>query len=717
MREVDIIIPVYEGYKQTVDCIKSVLSSNIESQTHIHIINDFSPNKKITNWLREKKYDNPKLFLHENEENLGFIKTVNLGMSFNKARDVILLNSDTIVPLNWVSKLKSQAYKDSNIGTVTPFSNNASIFSFPNFNEDNDYDVDSLELINQAFSKANDGLSEDVPTGHGFCLFIKRDCLNQVGLFDAVKFGRGYGEENDFCLRAINANWRNIAALDLYVIHSGSASFNSLKDKGKEERLSASAKLLDKIYPGYHSIIQEFIEKDPFLKYRLKSIFSLIKETPNKKVLLISHNLGGGVKKYLQDLIQLEESKIQFICLKGLEGNKAKLSFPGYGKQKMTISCNSYDDLLSVLEFIDIGMVYFNHTMGLPERFFGIHKDLQCHSMFMIHDYYLIGSNPTLTSVDGYFCEDKTTRDDICGRKNPLPDGVSIELWRKNQLSFLESINQILVPSQYAKNIFIDYFPSLKIEVVYHSDALSFLKKPKINFDSIKNNGTVLVIGALSKEKGADLLQNVALINSKKFLLLGYAYKKLYGVFEYGQYNQSEIERLIKKINPDIIWFPALWPETYSYTLSSAILADVPIFAPNLGAFPERLKDVKNSRIYCWNNDYQLVSDALDEFSEELKNCSRSNTKSNYKIYDSSLKFYESFAELPDIKKCNKAFPLSNFMKLLTYSIKIVEKPQSKFKKGLLWLLIRIKRNHFIYALYKRVPKSLIKYYKNYLLN
>ena len=654
-----------------------------------------------------------------NKKNLGFVRTVNLGMSLNKERDVILLNSDTIVPLNWVSKLKRQAYKDSNIGTVTPFSNNASIFSFPNFNEDNDYDVESLELINQAFSQANDGLSEDVPTGHGFCLFIKRDCINQIGLFDAVKFGRGYGEENDFCLRASNEGWRNIAALDLYVIHSGSASFSSLKDKGKEERLAASAKILDSTYPEYNSIIQEFIEKDPFIEYRLKSIFSSIKEAPNKKVLLISHNLDGGVKQYLQELIQLAESKIQFVCLKGLRGDQVELSFPGYGKQKMTVSCNSYDDLLSVLEFIDIGMVYFNHTMGLPENFFGIHKNLQCHSMFMIHDYYLIGSNPTLTSVDGYFCEDKTTRDDICGRKNPLPDGVSIELWRKNQLSFLNSIDQILSPSQYAKNIFKDYFPLLRVKVVYHPDASSFLKKSQINFTPANSaNNIVLIIGALSKEKGADLLQKVASINSKNFILLGYAYKKLQSVYEYGQYNNSEILGSIKRINPDIIWFPALWPETYSYTLSSAILTGIPIFAPNLGAFPERLKDIKNSRIYCWNNDYQLVSDELDEFCEELKGSSKSKTKSNYKIYDSSLKFYESFAEgIPDIKKCNKVFPLSSFMKLLTYSHKTPSKPHSQFKKGLLQLLLEIKRNRFIYELYIRAPASLIKKCKNYLLN
>ena len=44
--------------------------------------------------------------------------------------------------------------------------------------------------------------SIDIPVGVGFCLYLRRDCLNAAGLFRADLFAQGYGEENDLCLRA-----------------------------------------------------------------------------------------------------------------------------------------------------------------------------------------------------------------------------------------------------------------------------------------------------------------------------------------------------------------------------------------------------------------------------------------------------------------------------------------------------------------------------------
>ena len=69
--------------------------------------------------------------LFENAVNLGFVGTVNLGMQKHEGRDVVLLNSDTLVADGWLDRLITAAYSEKNIATVTPFSNNASIVSFP----------------------------------------------------------------------------------------------------------------------------------------------------------------------------------------------------------------------------------------------------------------------------------------------------------------------------------------------------------------------------------------------------------------------------------------------------------------------------------------------------------------------------------------------------------------------------------------------------------
>ena len=50
-----------------------------------------------------------------------------------------------------------------------------------------------------------------------------------------------------------------------------------------------------------------------------------------------------------------------------------------------------------------------------------------------------------------------------------------------------------------------------------------------------------------------------------------------------------ELPLLIARERPDLFLFPARWPETYSYTLSVAMRTGLPIIAPRLGAFGERL--------------------------------------------------------------------------------------------------------------------------------
>src|SRR5262249_35031672 len=62
-----------------------------------------------------------------------------------------------------------------------------------------------------------------------------------------------------------------------------------------------------------------------------------------------------------------------------------------------------------------------------------------------------------------------------------------------------------------------------------------------------------------------------------------------------GPYQEGELPSLLAKYNPHVLWFPAQWPETYSFTLSAAIESGLPIAASEIGAFPERLADRPNS--------------------------------------------------------------------------------------------------------------------------
>src|SRR5439155_9965202 len=137
-----------------------------------------------------------------NDRNLGFVQSVNRGMALHPDRDVVLLNSDTEVANDWLDRLARAAYSDANVATATPFSNNATICSYP-FEGWTGGVPGMLGLagLDRLFASTNAGRLVDMPTAVGFCMCIRRACLDQVGLFDAARFGRGDGEENDFSLR------------------------------------------------------------------------------------------------------------------------------------------------------------------------------------------------------------------------------------------------------------------------------------------------------------------------------------------------------------------------------------------------------------------------------------------------------------------------------------------------------------------------------------
>ncbi|MEI2745384.1 MAG: glycosyltransferase [Ottowia sp.] len=180
---VDIIVPVYRGLRDTQVCIDAVLASTPRTDWRLIVINDCSPEPEVSAWLRDKAAVEPRITLLENEHNLGFVGTVNRGMRQSDRNDVLLLNSDTEVAGDWLDRLRAAAYRRARAGTVTPFSGNATICSYPVFCADNPLPAgQTTASLDALFARVNAGQSVEVPTGVGFCMYIRRDCLRAVGL-------------------------------------------------------------------------------------------------------------------------------------------------------------------------------------------------------------------------------------------------------------------------------------------------------------------------------------------------------------------------------------------------------------------------------------------------------------------------------------------------------------------------------------------------------
>jgi GT2 family glycosyltransferase len=255
---IDVIIPVYKGSQQTRRCIDSVLRAEQATPFEVVAVDDASPDPEISRHLRELAAQG-RITLLRNENNLGFVRSVNRGMALHLERDVVLLNSDTEVANDWLDRLRRCAYRQPDVGTVTPFSNSATICSYP-FEGWTKGVPGTLGLaaLDRLFATANGGRTVELPTAVGFCMYIRRACLDRVGLFDAGRFGRGYGEENDFCMRAAGAGWRNVLAADVFVYHEGAVSFS-------DERavLTANAgRTLEDLYPDYVRRVRDFVAQD-----------------------------------------------------------------------------------------------------------------------------------------------------------------------------------------------------------------------------------------------------------------------------------------------------------------------------------------------------------------------------------------------------------------------------------------------------------------------
>lgn len=261
---IDVIVPVYRGIAATRRCLASVLGGAQRAPYAVIVIDDASPEPELHADL-DALAAAGRIELLRNDRNCGFVQSVNRGMALHPGRDVVLLNSDTEVANDWLDRLHACVHRAADVGTATPFSNNATICSYPFEGWTGGVPGGlGLAALDRLFASVNAGCSAALPTAVGFCMYIRRACLDAVGSFDAERFGRGYGEEVDFCLRAADAGWRNVLAADTFVFHEGAVSFSSEREALVR---AATAAILER-HPTYEQQVRDFVRADPLYPLR-----------------------------------------------------------------------------------------------------------------------------------------------------------------------------------------------------------------------------------------------------------------------------------------------------------------------------------------------------------------------------------------------------------------------------------------------------------------
>ena len=255
----DIIVPVYNALEDLKACVDSVFA-NTAGTYRLVLIDDKSTEVGVSEYLAWLESHGPAVVVvKRNETNVGFVRTVNRGMKESPS-DVVLLNSDTVVTRGWLEKLAQCAYSDESIASVTPLTNNGTICSIPNFCEDNPLpDGFTPQTMADLVEQVSMRLYPEIPTAVGFCMYIKREAIEKTGYFDDDTFGRGYGEENDWCCRAAGQGFVHVLDDATFIYHKGAMSFRGDKAALIEKNL----KLLFKKHPHYFEMVDRFVAENP----------------------------------------------------------------------------------------------------------------------------------------------------------------------------------------------------------------------------------------------------------------------------------------------------------------------------------------------------------------------------------------------------------------------------------------------------------------------
>lgn len=602
---VDVVIPVYGGLNETLACLWSVLTAPVRTPHEVIVVNDAGPVPELNAMLR--LLANRGLFhLEQHRQNLGFVKTANHGLRLHKDRDVVILNSDTEVYNDWLDRLCRHAEQYPRAATVTPLSNNATICSYPEPQRDN---RTALELpyadIDRLAAQANGGRNVVAPTGVGFCMFMRREAMREIGLFDERHFGRGYGEENDFCQRAQRKGWINLIACDIYVRHVGSVSFKA----EASERTARAMRTLRKLHPEYASQVERHIAVDAAWIHRARlDLARMRQQRRQRNVLMVCHNRGGGTERHLLENAQaLNGQGVGVFELRPSRlGDRVALVHPSLFSlhNLASLPLDPPEVMREMLAGLDIHEVHVHHLIDFPRALSQVLRtvcqDLGIAIRLAVHDYYAICPRVNLVDLSGRYCgEPEPGRCNAClGEDRSLDRTGTIERWRAESASLLSASREVIVPSPDVARRLDRYFPGLPLQVAPHDEA-----PPRRGIErALPAPGAplkILVIGAISRIKGYDAVLGLAEATRQSGLplqisLLGYSADDLRlaeaGVALLGRYFDNEILDRISASDPDLVFVPSIWPETYCYVLSGALRSGRRVAVFDIGAQAERVR-------------------------------------------------------------------------------------------------------------------------------
>ncbi len=531
-------------------------------------------------------------------------------------------NSDTLVPPGWLGKLREAAYGAPDTGTVTPLSNDATILSYPKAGAANPApSTPGTARLAQLAARVNRQDLIEVPTAVGFCMYIRRDCLDEVGLFREDLFAQGYGEENDFCLRARHLGWRHMAHSGAYVAHHGSTSFGA----ARAHLIARNLGVLELLHPGYGALVAEFSAADPLApaRRRMDMMRWRAERCSAGAALLITHADGGGVRRRVREhCAALRATGLRPIVLWPDPAGSGIIAVSDAPEAAEAGRNPSAEDRFPNLRFrlpgelpellrflrrdrprhVEVHQLLGHHhaVMGLA-RLLGVPQDIY------IHDYQWFCQRVALVGADRRYCGEPDIRACeacIADAGSNLEEEITVPALIARSAGELRRARRVIAPSEDAAFRIRRHFPTVRPEVLPWEDDASIAAPPvPVLARAAIRPGTrrrVLVPGAIGTEKGYDVLiacarDAYARDLPLEFVVVGYTSddERLLATeraFVTGGYRDTEADALMRAQGATLAFLPSIWPETWSYTLTEAWRAGLRVVAFDIGAPASRIR-------------------------------------------------------------------------------------------------------------------------------
>ncbi len=620
-RPVCVVIPVYAGHALTVACLASVLTS-IPGDTRVIVVDDATPEPKLAAHL-DTLAASGRIELLRNAANQGFPAAANAGMreafAIDPPHDVLLLNSDTLMPngsgASWLTRLHDAAHAATDIGTVAPLSNDATILSYPRRDATNPIpDACALNRLDALARVTNGTATVEIPTSVGFCMYVKRECAEATGLFRPSLFAQGYGEENDFCIRARHLGWRHVAAPGVFVAHAGGTSFGSARAGLMQRNLA----VIERLHPGYQQLIQSYtgtIPAQDALAPARRGMDEQLWTAARKphSVILISHDSAGGVERVLRSrIVDIEAEGGRAIILRPVHDPDSAGGFmPGLcriGLEEEPNCANLVyrlpDELPALTRLLrrqKPALFELHHRLGHHPSVMQLAKMLSLPTAFHMHDYAAYCPRVTLFGRENRYCgepaELAACEACITDLGNRTGEKIGVAELRARSAVELASAQSVIVPSSDMARRVARHFPGIHpVPVPQENDAASPVPPPIP--PGLPRR--VCVIGAISIEKGYEVLLACARDAAARnlplsFILAGHSTddERLFGtgrVFVTGRYAENEAERLIRDQSAHVAFLPSIVPETWGFSLGLAWRAGLRACVFDIGAMAARVR-------------------------------------------------------------------------------------------------------------------------------